>query len=134
MKPIFISTVASLVTMLAIDTIWLRVMYSRFYQPNIGHLLAPTVNYGAAVVFYLIYTVGLSILVVLPSLEGSFSIGRTFFLGAVFGLVAYGTYDFTNHATLKDWPAIVSIVDIIWGSLLTGTVALASRAATDWLT
>jgi uncharacterized membrane protein len=73
--------------------------------------------------FYVIYIVAISIFVVLPALQGNFSVGKVFLLGAFLGLTAYATYDLTNQATLKNWPTIVTIIDLIWGAMLTGTVS-----------
>ena len=107
-----------------IDMVWLGFVANRFYQDQIGHLLGP-VNWTAAIVFYLIYIVGILIFAVVPALEtGSWQ--RAVFLGALFGFFAYATYDFTNLATLKDWPLIVVLVDVIWGAVLTGSVAFGS--------
>lgn len=107
-----------------VDMVWLGLIANRFYQEQLGHLLGP-VNWTAAIVFYLLYIIGILIFAVLPALEiGSWQ--RALLLGALFGFLAYATYDFTNLATLKDWPLTVVIVDVIWGAVLTGTVALAS--------
>ena len=107
-----------------IDMLWLGFIANRFYQDQIGHLLGP-VNWTAAIVFYLIYIVGILIFAVVPALEvGSWQ--RALVLGALFGFFAYATYDFTNLATLKDWPLVVVVVDVIWGAVLTGSVALGS--------
>lgn len=133
MKPFLIAFFAAAATMTAIDSVWLRTMYSRFYQPQIGHLLAENVKYGPAVAFYLVYLTGLLVLVVMPALKSGAGWGQVFLLSAVFGVVAYGTYDLTNHATLRDWPWIVTVVDMVWGGLLTGTVgSVAVWAARTW--
>ena len=108
----------------AIDMVWLGFVANRFYQSQIGFLLGP-VNWTAAVIFYLIYIVGIIVFAVNPALmEGSLMKALVF--GCLFGFFAYATYDFTNLATVKDWPLLVSIVDIIWGTFLTGSVAVAS--------
>lgn len=107
-----------------IDMLWLGFIANRFYQDQIGHLLGP-VNWTAAIVFYLMYIVGILIFAVVPALEAG-SWQRALVLGALFGFFAYATYDFTNLATLKDWPLTVVIVDVIWGAVLTGSVALGS--------
>jgi uncharacterized membrane protein len=133
MKPFLIAFAAAAAAMTAIDSLWLRTMYSRFYQPNIGHLLADQVKYGPAVVFYIVYLTGLMILVVMPAFKSGAGWGQVFLMSAVFGVVAYGTYDLTNHATLRDWPWIVTVVDMIWGGLLTGVVGSVSVwAARTW--
>ncbi|MCA9359982.1 DUF2177 family protein [Candidatus Nomurabacteria bacterium] len=104
-----------------IDMIWLGTLATKFYQSQIGFLLGP-VNWVAAIVFYLIYIVGIIIFAVNPALEAG-SLGKAIMLGALFGFFAYATYDFTNLATIKDWPVLVTVVDIIWGTILTSSVA-----------
>jgi len=126
MKTFFIALFAVLVPMLIIDGIWLAVMLKRFYALRLGHLMAAVPKFSAAGLFYLIYAVGLAVLVVLPAMRSGSSLVNVFFIGALLGLVAYGTYDLTNQATLKDWPVLVTVVDLIWGSLMTGSVAAIS--------
>ena len=107
-----------------IDMLWLGLVANKFYQSQLGFLLGP-VNWPAAIVFYLLYIVGIIIFAVHPALiAGSF--GKAVLLGALFGFFAYATYDFTNLATIKDWPLLVTLVDLVWGSVLTGSVAAGS--------
>jgi len=111
-------------TFFLIDIVWLAYVAPKFYQSQIGFLLGP-INWTAAILFYLIYIAGILFFAVYPALmAGSFS--KAVFLGAAFGFFAYATYDLTNLATLKDWPVLVVVVDIIWGTVLTGAVAAAS--------
>lgn len=106
--------------MLAIDSVWLMAMADTLYRPQIGHLMRDDgFSLAAAVAFYLLYLSGVLILVQLPSTRWQGALWR----GAVFGLCAYGTYDLTNQATLRDWPWIVTAVDLVWGSALTATIA-----------
>ncbi len=107
-----------------IDMIWLGFVANKFYQSQLAHLLGP-VQWPAAIIFYLIYIVGILIFAVVPGLEAG-SWQKALILGALFGFFCYATYDFTNLATLKDWPLAVVIVDIIWGAVLTGSVATVS--------
>jgi len=132
MKTFLISYLAAIVSMLIIDLIWLSIMMKPFYQKYIGHLLSETPNLIPAIIFYLIFILGLVFLVIMPALSGNFSYLKLFIYGALFGLVAYGTYDLTNHATMKNWPAIVTIVDLIWGALLTGTVSVIAKFITKF--
>lgn len=107
-----------------IDMLWLGLIANKFYQSQLGHLLGP-VNWPAAIIFYLLYIVGIIIFAVHPALiAGSF--GKAVLYGALFGFFAYATYDFTNLATVKDWPLLVTFVDILWGTVLTSSVAAAS--------
>jgi len=108
----------------AIDMIWLGTVATKFYQSQIGFLLGP-VNWVAAIIFYLLYIVGIIIFAVYPALE-AVSLGRAVMLGALFGFFTYATYDFTNLATIRDWPVLVTIVDLAWGTILTSSVAVGS--------
>ena len=113
----------ALAVFLVIDLVWLGVVAREFYAEQIGHLLkAP--NWAAAFLFYLLYIGGLMYLILLPNQEKSerWLFGR----GAVFGLVAYGAYDLTNLAVLEGWPVLVTVVDMVWGGVLTGSVAFLS--------
>lgn len=127
---IIISTVSALLTMLIIDSVWLKVMYAYLYNPYIGHLLGATPKLIPAGFFYIIYTLVLTILIIIPALTHNYSILKVFIFGALFGLVCYATYDLTNQATLKDWPLLVTLVDIAWGTLLTGTMAVVAFSIT----
>jgi uncharacterized membrane protein len=133
MKKFIISAVSALVTMLVIDFVWLVVISKDFYADNIGHLTANSPNLVPALIFYLIYVTALTILVVLPSLDKQDRYLKVFGLGLLLGLLAYGTYDLTNQAVLKDWPIIVTVVDMLWGMLLTGTVTLVAYFSTKKL-
>jgi len=123
MKIIFATFLSVTGVFLFIDVIWLSQSFSYFYQPNIGDLLREDVILFPAALFYLIYPLGITILVVLPLLQkGLF---KTIFLkGFVLGFVAYGTYNLTNMATLQGWSASVVVVDMIWGGVLTGVSSL----------
>lgn len=107
-----------------IDMLWLGVIAKDFYQEKLVNFLGP-VNWTAAIVFYLIFIVGILIFAVVPALESQ-SWQKVLILGALFGFFAYATYDLTNLATLKDWPLTVTLVDMVWGAVLSGSVATAS--------
>ena len=105
-----------------LDWIWLGTVAKTFYRSQIGKLLLEKPNMTAAVLFYLIYVVGVVVFVISPALEkGSLSYALT--RGALFGFVAYATYDLTNLATMKGFTTKVVVVDLAWGALLTATVA-----------
>jgi len=108
-----------------IDLFWLGVVSKGFYRRHLGAFLSPTVRWGAAILFYLIYIVGLLAFVVRPALLRGAPLEALFF-GALFGLICYATYDLSNMATLKDWPLIVTVVDLVWGTVLGGSVSLLS--------
>ena len=108
---------------LFIDIIWLSQSFSYIYQPNIGELLRENIIIFPAILFYIIYPLGVTILVALPSLE-KVLLKTIFINGFVLGVIAYGTYNLTNMATLEGWSAKVVIIDMIWGGFLTGVSVL----------
>lgn len=112
----------AVVVFLGIDLIWLGIVAQRFYQSQIGFLLAPKVNWPAAITFYLLYIVGLIYFAVRPGLVNN-SWQTALLTGAFFGFITYATYDLTNLATLKDWPLLVTVVDLMWGTTLGASVA-----------
>ncbi len=109
----------------AIDMTWLGFVAKNFYRKHIGYLLSDTVVWPVAISFYLLFLIGLLIFAILPAIE-SRSILHAILYGALFGFFTYATYDLTNWSTVRDWPAIVSIVDILWGTFLSGVVATAT--------
>lgn len=109
----------------AIDLVWLGVVAKSFYRQHLGHLLADQVNWPAAILFYLVFIAGIVFFAVKPALEGN-SAARALAHGALFGFLAYATYDLTNHATMRDWPPIVTVVDLAWGTVLSASVAYLS--------
>ena len=109
----------------AIDMVWLGLIAKNFYQKHIGFLMTPTVNWLAAMVFYLLFIAGLILFVISPALERR-DVMHALIYGALFGLISYATYDLTNLATIKNWPLIVTIVDLIWGTILSASVSIVS--------
>lgn len=112
----------SLAAFFAIDMLWLGLAARSFYQQQIGFLMAPRPNWIVAVIFYLLFVVGLLVFVVLPGL-GANSLKTTLERAALYGLITYATYDLTNLATLEDWPALLSMVDMLWGTVLSVLVS-----------
>ena len=123
----------SLAAFLAIDLLWLGLVARSFYQQYIGFLMAPSPNWFVAIIFYLLFIVGILFFVVVPGLESN-SLKATLLRAALFGLITYATYDLTNLATLKDWPALLSIVDMLWGMVLSVLVSYISFMAGKRLT
>lgn len=119
-------------TLFVIDMLWLRVIAVTWYQQGMGSLLAPSPNLVAAALFYLVYPVGLMIFAVLPS-ETGHGVLKAAGMGALFGFFAYATYDLTNLAVIKNWPVGLSILDMAWGSLLSGVATAAGKFAMDHL-
>ena len=108
---------------LAVDLIWLTLVARSFYQKHIGYIMAPSPNWYAAIIFYLLFIVGLVVFVLVPGLEAA-SLKIILMRAALFGLITYATYDLTNLATIKDWPSIVTVVDIAWGMSLSLLVSV----------
>lgn len=106
-----------------IDMVWLVLVAKKFYQEQIGFLMRPDINWVAAIIFYLLFIAGLVIFVISPAVQKHSWIHAILY-GAFFGLITYATYDLTNLATLKDWPVLVTVVDLIWGSVLAASISL----------
>jgi uncharacterized membrane protein len=106
----------------AIDMVWLGLLAKGFYRGQIGTLLKSDINWTAAIIFYLVFIVGLVIFVITPAVEKGSWVHALIF-GALFGFITYATYDLTNLATLKDWPLLVTIVDLVWGAVLAASVS-----------
>ena len=116
------------VVFFAVDMVWLGLVAKNFYRKQIGFLMRPKPNWAAALIFYLVFFAGIVFFTVLPGRETCCP-GTAALYGILFGLVSYGTYDLTNLATIKDWPLIVTVVDLIWGMILCGLVS----GLTVWL-
>ncbi|MEP2705168.1 MAG: DUF2177 family protein [Roseibium sp.] len=117
----------------AIDFVWLTQVATKFYFDRIGHLLMDKPNMAAAGTFYVIYVVGIVIFAVLPALKND-SFAYAVLFGAMFGFFTYATYDVTNFATLKNWPVIVTVVDVAWGATLSAVSAGAGFLLTRMIT
>ena len=124
--------VCMLLAFFAIDMAWLGLVAREFYQKHLGFLLRADPNWSAAIVFYLLFVLGLLVFVVAPSLEAG-STRKVLVLGALFGLITYATYDLTNQATVKDWPWVVTVVDLLWGGILATLVSYLGFLAGKWL-
>ena len=114
--------VITLVIFLGIDALWLGVISKNFYRTHLGTLLRDSFNLGPALVFYLLYIVGLMVFVIVPAVNND-SFIQAAGLGVLFGLVAYATYDLSNLATLKNWPITIVVADLLWGMCVSGMVA-----------
>jgi len=121
---LIISYLLSFSVFLLIDFIWLGFIAKEMYKKQIGHLMTDQVNWIAAVVFYLLYVIGIFIFVIMPAVDKN-SWSSALLMGALFGLFTYATYDLTNLATLKGWPIKLVFIDIIWGMVLTSSVGMA---------
>jgi len=124
MKSIILALLGTGVAVLALDGVWLSFMSTRFYRPKLGDLLAANFKIAPALAFYAIYLFGVTRFAVLPAVQqGGWE--KAALDGALLGLTAYATYDLTNLATLREWSWSVTIVDLIWGVLLTALAAVA---------
>jgi len=128
LKTYFAASAIAFVVFVIIDFIWLSNAARIIYKPEIGPLLLERPRIPPAIAFYLLYAIGLAVFVIRPAVLGG-SAFTALWMGCLFGLVAYGTYDLTNAATLRGWSLKVTIIDMVWGGLLTGGAA----AAGVWL-
>ena len=117
---------------LAVDFLWLGLLAKRFYQRQLGHLFAENVNWAAAFLFYLVFVLGLMVFVIYPAVKSG-ALVQALWMGALFGLVTYATFDLTNLALVKGWPAGIALVDICWGIVLSSIVSTAGYGIAKWL-
>lgn len=119
-----------------LDAVWLSLMGPRLYKPTLGDILLTNLNVPAAVAFYLIYPIGILVFAVLPALKAG-SVAPALLYAALFGALAYATYDLTNQATLRNWTLQLTLADIAWGAIASGAAGAASyyvtRTVGGWL-
>ena len=125
--------ISTAIVFLALDVVMLKKVMYPLFSANIGPMMLEDLRMGPAAVFYLFYVVGVVWFVSIPALNVG-SIAQAFLAGAVLGALAYGTYEFTNFATLNGWTAQMVMVDVIWGAVLTGTSAAVGVAVTKYFT
>lgn len=126
-----IAYAAILVPFIALDAVWLTVMGKLVYKPTLGDILLPTVNLPPAIVFYLLYPIGILVFAVLPALKAG-SVTPAIIYAALFGALAYATYDLTNHATLRNWTLQITVMDIVWGAFASAVAAAVSYYVARW--
>lgn len=122
-KSILINYLLTTVVFLIIDLAWLGLIAKDLYQKYLGDFMAEKVNWTAAIIFYLIYIVGISVFAIYPAVNMNSALNAAL-MGGLFGFFAYATYDLTNLATLKGWPLLIVFIDIAWGVVLTSMVSL----------
>ncbi len=122
MRTAIVAYVSGLIAMAVLDGAWLSFATGAIYKPGIGPLMADKPVIPAAIFFYLLYAAGVTYLITLPALAAG-ALPAAITRGAVLGLIAYGTYDLTSLAILRGWPVNVTIIDMIWGAILTGVAA-----------
>lgn len=122
---IFLAYLAALIPLVALDMLWLLVLAKQFYAEQMGFLFSKSINLVPAAFFYPLYALGVLALAVLPAVTSASWI-EALWRGALLGLVAYGTYDLTSHATIANWPATVTLVDMAWGMAVTALTSVAA--------
>lgn len=132
LSKILLTYLLTTVAFFAIDIVWIGLVAKPFYQKHLAHFLSDQVNWVAALVFYLMYIAGILIFAVYPGAAKG-SLWNAILLGGLFGLIAYATYDLTNMATLKNWPLIVTITDMLWGAVLTALVSGIGFYIVGWI-
>jgi|ERR1700744_1907648 uncharacterized membrane protein len=119
---------AALFVFVVLDMAWLAAMAPRLYRPTLDNILIAEVNLPPAIMFYLFYPVGLVVFALIPALKSeSITIAAAY--GALFGFLAYATYDLTNYSTLRNWTIQLTIIDLLWGTMLSATAATVSYLA-----
>jgi uncharacterized membrane protein len=119
---------ATALVLFMLDVLWIGGLAKSMYQEGIGHLMAEQPRLGVAALFYALYPVGLLVFVVAPrGVTDGWSV--TLVHAALFGLVAYATYDLTNLATLKGWPVGLAILDMAWGCVASCAASAAGKLA-----
>ncbi len=113
----------ALVIFMVMDMFWQGLIAKNFYQQQLGFLMKAKANLLAALIFYFVFIFGLVVFVIAPGVAKN-SVNDVIMYGALFGLVGYATYDFSNLATLKNWPFLVTLVDLLWGTMASSLVAL----------
>jgi uncharacterized membrane protein len=132
-KSLVVATAAMLAVLAVLDAVWLSTAAKLLYRPKLGALLNEMPVWWAAIAFYLLYAAGVTLFVLRPALNEGWSPLTAALFGAAFGLVAYGTYDLTNQATIRDWPLLVTVIDMAWGALLTAMGAgIGTWAGQKW--
>ena len=121
---LIISYILTFAVFFIVDMAWLGFVAKDIYKKYLGNLLSDNVNWVAAIIFYLLFVIGIFIFAIMPSVEKN-SLHSAIILGALFGFFTYATYDLTNLATLKNWSLNIVFIDIIWGAVLTGIVSTA---------
>lgn len=129
---LIIAYLLTTVVFLVIDLVWLGFVAKDLYRKYLGSFLSRDVNWTAAIIFYLLFIIGIFFFCILPA-HVKQSLGTALLHGALFGFFTYATYDLTNLATLKNWPLPIVFIDIAWGSVLTASVSASGYGILKWL-
>lgn len=123
---------ATLIVFLAIDFVWLSSAANVLYKPILKDILLPEFKIAPALVFYALFPLALVIFGVAAGVRtGNWTDALLY--GALFGFFAYATYDLTNQATLRNWETKLTVIDMIWGSFVSGTAATAGYFISGWI-
>ena len=120
---IFITYIATLIPLIILDALWILVLAKKFYADHMGFLFSKSINLTPVAFFYPLYALGVLVLVVMPAVTSASWI-EALWRGALLGLVAYGAYDLTNHATIANWPLTMTIIDMAWGMTVTAIISV----------
>lgn len=115
--------IATLTSLVLVDALWILVLAKKFYADQMGFLFSKNINLVPVAFFYPLYALGILFLVVMPAVSSTSWI-EALWRGALLGIVAYGAYDLTNHATISNWPLSMTLIDMLWGMVLTSTVSV----------
>lgn len=129
---LLLSYVLTFAVFMVIDLLWLGIIAKNIYSKYLSSFLSDTINWKAALIFYLLFIVGIFIFCIMPAIDKN-SLQHAILMGALFGFFTYATYDLTNLATLKNWPIAIVFIDIIWGAVLTATVSASGYLIVKWL-
>ena len=131
-KNTILSYLLTFIVFLMVDMLWLGIIAKNLYQKYLGGFITDKVNWTAALIFYLIYVVGISIFAIYPAVNKG-SASNAILMGALFGIFTYATYDLTNLATMKGWPLNIVFIDILWGAFLSALVSFSGFHIVKWL-
>jgi uncharacterized membrane protein len=123
--------IVTLLSVAVIDGVWLFFVANNFYKNELGNLMSRSPVWGPAIAFYLLYPAALVVFALIPGIEAK-SLMKSVLLAGFLGCVAYATYDLTNWATIAGWSWKVSVVDIIWGTVMSAVVTAISYLILTW--
>ncbi|MGB6907936.1 MAG: DUF2177 family protein [Methyloceanibacter sp.] len=123
--------VIALLLFVAMDITWLTTMGAALYRSTLGDILLPTVRIEPAIAFYLLFPVGIVVFGVVPALKAQSPL-PALICGGLFGLLAYATYDLTNHATLRNWTLKITVIDMIYGAVAVAAVSVLTYYVLQW--
>jgi uncharacterized membrane protein len=128
MKTFLIGYLGAAAAFIVLDAIWLNLTADRLYRAELGPLMRKEFDFTPVFMFYPLYLAGIVVFAVLPGVAAG-GVPQALWRGALFGLIAYATYDLTNQATIAGWSWKITIADLIWGTFLTGSAAAAGAWA-----